>query len=145
MFSKAMETLLNLVWLLLALTSTTFWIVYWRRALFAPSRRKQVLYSAVGLVCVLVLMFYAISLTDDLQQITALVEDAALAGARSCKATVAHVRVPHPPPVYGIAPASLGLVIPRWLGILVQIDRADAHYLRPLHAASLRAPPSIAA
>jgi hypothetical protein len=145
MFSKAMETLLNRVWLLLALTSTTLWVVYWRQAVFAPSRRKQILYSAVGLICVLVLMFYAISLTDDLQQITALVEDAALAGARSCKATVAHVRVPHPPPVHGIPPASLGLIIPHWLGILVQIDRAGADYIRPLHVASLRAPPSISA
>ena len=95
MFSEAMEALLNLVWLLLALTSTTLWVVYWRRDIFARSRCKQILYSAVGLMCVLVLMFYAISLTDDLYEIAALVEDAALVSARSSKISIQQHRPIH--------------------------------------------------
>jgi uncharacterized membrane protein YcjF (UPF0283 family) len=98
MCSEAMEALLNLVWLLLALTSTTLWVVYWRRDIFARSRRKQILYSAVGLMCVLVLMFYAISLTDDLYEIAALVEDAALVSARSSKISIQHHRPLHSQP-----------------------------------------------
>lgn len=94
-----METLLNLVWLLLAMTSTTLWVVYWRHDIFARSRHKQVLYSAVGLMCVLVLMFYAISLTDDLYEIAALVEDAALVSARSSKISIQHHRPLHSQPV----------------------------------------------
>ncbi len=112
-----METLLNLVWLLLALTSTTLWVVYWRHDLFVRGRRKQVLYSAVGLMCVLVLMFYAISLTDDLYEIAALVEDAALVSARSSKISNQQHRPIHPQPDLGVlasSPTSVPAIVPFW-------------------------------
>jgi hypothetical protein len=102
MFAIAMETLLNLIWLLLALTSGALWAAHWRHALFARNRRKQVLYSAVGLMCVLLLMFYAISLTDDLLEITALVEDAALISAGSSKLSIQQHRLDHPQTEIGV-------------------------------------------
>ncbi len=102
----AMETLLNLIWLLLALTTATLWIAHWRHAIFARGRRRQVLYSAVGLMCVLLLMFYAISLTDDLLEITALGEDAALVSARASKLSIQQHRLVDPQAVAGILASS---------------------------------------
>lgn len=74
-----MELLLNLVWLFLALASVTLWYARWRHALLRGDERKQALRSAVGLMCVLTLMFFAISMTDDLHPVPALAEDSAKA------------------------------------------------------------------
>ncbi len=65
-----MESFLNLLWLLLALLSFGLWRMKWCRGVWAESFR-----GAVGLSCVLVLLFFAISLTDDLHEVPALAED----------------------------------------------------------------------
>ena len=70
-----MELLLNLLWLLVALASSAVWWTRWSRHGGGPSCERQ-LRSAVGLACVLVLLFFAISLTDDLHAVPALAEDA---------------------------------------------------------------------
>jgi hypothetical protein len=136
-----MEALLNLVWLLLALTSTTLWVVYWRRDIFARGRRKQILYSAVGLMCVLVLMFYAISLTDDLYEIAALVEDAALVSARSSRISIQHHRPLHSQPAVSALISSRAPVPP----LALQGNVLDSHVaiVRPAVRGSvdLRGPP----
>ncbi|HEY4740120.1 MAG TPA: hypothetical protein VIH76_05950 [Candidatus Acidoferrales bacterium] len=138
---EAMEALLNLIWLLLALTGTMLWVVYWRRDFFARSRRKQILYSAVGLICVLVLMFYAISLTDDLYEIAALVEDAALVSARSSKVSSHHHRPVHTQALLSAVVSSAVCVPPLALqgNVLVQ----NVQIVRPTLRGSveLRGPP----
>jgi len=65
-----MELLLNVFWLLLALTSVGVWRLKWSRG-----GRRESLRGAIGLCCVLVLLFFAISLTDDLHEIPAVAED----------------------------------------------------------------------
>jgi UDP-N-acetylmuramyl pentapeptide phosphotransferase/UDP-N-acetylglucosamine-1-phosphate transferase len=137
-----METFLNLLWLLLALTSAALWIAYWRQALFARGRRRQVFYSAVGLICVLVLMFFAISLTDDLYEITALVEDAALVSARASKLSAQHHRVVHSQPDLGTVTSSFFAVVPP--AFLGNVLTSDAVIVLPNTRSflDLRAPPA---
>jgi uncharacterized membrane protein YcjF (UPF0283 family) len=136
-----MEALLNLVWLLLALTSTMLWVVYWRRDIYARSRRKQILYSAVGLMCVLVLMFYAISLTDDLYEIAALVEVAALVSARSSKISIQHHRPVHTQALLSAVVSSPVCVPP--LALQGSVLVANVSIVRPALRGSveLRGPP----
>ncbi len=70
MLTNSMELLLNLFWLLLALASVGLWRLKWSRA-----GGRESLQGAIGLCCVLVLLFFAISLTDDLHEIPAVAED----------------------------------------------------------------------
>jgi len=70
-----MELLLNLFWLLVALAGIGLWWTRWSPANRSRRRWPESLRSAVGLCCVLVLLFFAISLTDDLQQVPAIAED----------------------------------------------------------------------
>jgi len=70
-----MELLLNLFWFLVALASVGLWWTRWSRANRSRGRLQRSIRSAVGLCCVLVLLFFAISLTDDLQQVPAVSED----------------------------------------------------------------------
>ncbi len=70
-----MELLLNLFWFLVALASAGLWWTRWSRAGRGHGRARESIRSAVGLGCVLVLLFFVISLTDDLQQIPAVAED----------------------------------------------------------------------
>ncbi len=65
-----MESFLNLLWLLLALLSFALWRMKWCQGARGESFR-----GAVGLSCVLVLLFFPISLTDDLHEVPALAED----------------------------------------------------------------------
>ena len=65
-----MESFLNLLWLLLALLSFALWRMKW-----SQGGRRGSFRGAVGLSCVLVLLFFAISLTDDLHEVPALAED----------------------------------------------------------------------
>ncbi len=70
-----MELSLNIVWLLIALVSLGLWWSEWSHALWRRKFRRVCLRSAVGLVCALMLLFFAVSLTDDLQAVPALAED----------------------------------------------------------------------
>lgn len=67
-----MELLLNLFWLLVALAGFGLWGLRWSRA---SRGRGECVRGAVSLSCVLVLLFFAISLTDDLHEIPALAEE----------------------------------------------------------------------
>ncbi len=71
-----MELFLNIFWLLLALTGAGLWGARWSRTVPSRARGAEVFRSAVGLVCVLVLLFFAISLTDDLNMVPAVAEEA---------------------------------------------------------------------
>ncbi len=74
MLITSMELLLNLFWLLVALASFGLWRLRWSRASHGPGRGES-LRGAVSLCCVLVLLFFAISLTDDLHAIPAVAEE----------------------------------------------------------------------
>ncbi len=71
-----MELLLNLLWFLVALAGFALWWTRWSRAGRGCGQRQESLRGAVGLSCVLVLLFFAISLTDDLQAVPMVAEDA---------------------------------------------------------------------
>src|SRR5574337_305651 len=70
-----MELLLNLFWLLLAVVSFAAWGMQWPRRGGVRGHRRELLYGAVGLTCALVLLFFAISLTDDLHEVPAVAEE----------------------------------------------------------------------
>jgi hypothetical protein len=61
-----MEVLLNAIWLAVAIVFSLVWRVRWLPELRACSAKSRKWQSLVGLVCVLALLFPAISLTDDL-------------------------------------------------------------------------------
>src|SRR5579862_656335 len=61
-----MELLLNAIWLAVATALVVVWRVRWLPQLRACSADRRKWQSFAGLVCVLALLFPAISLTDDL-------------------------------------------------------------------------------
>jgi hypothetical protein len=61
-----MELFLNVLWLLVALNILLVWRGYWIRQRPNAHRDPLAEWAAVG--CVLVILFFAISLTDDLHQ-----------------------------------------------------------------------------
>jgi hypothetical protein len=61
-----MELLLNAIWLVVASTLLLVWRLRWLPQLRARSVDHRKWQSFVGLICVLALLFPAISLTDDL-------------------------------------------------------------------------------
>ncbi len=71
-----MELLLNLIWLVLALVSISAWWIRWLPRSRGRPHRCDLLRGALGLTCVLVLLFFAISLTDDLHAVPAVAEEA---------------------------------------------------------------------
>jgi len=61
-----MELLLNAIWAAVAITLSLVWRVRWLPELRDCSTERRKWQSFIGLVCVLALLFPAISLTDDL-------------------------------------------------------------------------------
>lgn len=80
-----MELLLNAIWLVLATTLLFVWRVRWLPQLRACSADRRKWQSFAGLICVLALLFPAISLTDDLHP-----TEFALADTKSLYAAAAH-------------------------------------------------------
>jgi hypothetical protein len=70
-----MELFLNAFWLLLALLSVGLWWTQWSPTGSGRAARQASLRGGIALCCVLVLLFFAISLTDDLHEIPAVAED----------------------------------------------------------------------
>jgi hypothetical protein len=68
-----METLLNLLWVVIAATATIIWRTRWAQV---PRRiQRKPLEEWTALACALVLLFFAVSLTDDLHAEIILAED----------------------------------------------------------------------
>ncbi len=61
-----MESFLNALWLVIALGLALIWSVRWLPVICAEHQRGRALQSCVALVCVSILLFFPISLTDDL-------------------------------------------------------------------------------
>src|SRR2546426_5264662 len=89
-----MELLLNVFWFLLALLGIGLW---WARRSRASQNRvepRQLLREAVSLGCVLILLFFAISLTDDLHAVPAIAEESrssAMADRKSTRLNSSHL------------------------------------------------------
>jgi hypothetical protein len=59
-----MELILNIVWVLIALASFVAWRAFWKRqARLAP---RESLWEWTALICALILLFFPISMSDDL-------------------------------------------------------------------------------
>lgn len=59
-----MESILNLLWVLIALGALGVWRVYWARE--GREGHRNVLRECTAIACALVFLFFAVSLTDDL-------------------------------------------------------------------------------
>ena len=139
-----MELLLNAIWLAVAATLLLVWRVRWLpqlRACAADRRKSQ---SFVGLVCVLALLFPAISLTDDLHP-----TEFALADTKSLYVSAgSHDSAGPSPRPHSPLPGLSGIVrVPRFHLVLVSdgsaVICAPAFALRESHGGRVfgRAPP----
>lgn len=77
-----MELLLNLVWLFVALFAIGVWCRRWPGNGSAPQRQTR--RGWIALACALVLLFFVISLTDDLHAEVMVVEDATASKRHAC-------------------------------------------------------------
>jgi len=136
-----MEFALNLVWLVLAIASVSLWSILWRRAFFVRSRRADAFRSAIGLLCVLLFMFYAISLSDDLYEMTVVVEEPPALRLRTSRFTTPDNHIPAAASTT-LAMQPLGIVILEPLTFFA-ISMSNLPVPRPasFNPAALRAPP----
>jgi hypothetical protein len=72
-----MEAALNLLWLTLTVCALFAWKLRWSRQPLPKSRFLSPNIRFIALCCALVLLFFVISVSDDLQQATGLIEDSA--------------------------------------------------------------------
>src|ERR1700733_6333187 len=86
-----MESILNLIWLVVTLAALWLWRFRWAASRPSPGHRAR--FEAVAMVCVLALLFPVISLTDDLHPETVAV-DAASGKRNACliAASMPHAR-----------------------------------------------------
>jgi hypothetical protein len=89
-----MELALNLVW---AIIATASYVLLFRHLAFrgdgharGPSRSQCI----IGLTCVLAILFPVVSLTDDLHEVQATVEDASLSGLVTKRCVTGHSSTP---------------------------------------------------
>ena len=68
-----MESFLNILWLLIAVLTIVLWRTRWIAQRRGPRRRPLLEWTA--LACALVLLFFAVSLTDDLHSDVMLADD----------------------------------------------------------------------
>src|SRR6266849_9063576 len=88
-----METILNLVWLGVALTSTALWFL--RGSLCKRNPTVRIRAEIIAMGCAILLLFPVISLTDDLHPEILAVD--AVSGKRNGVSLIAHTARPHEP------------------------------------------------
>lgn len=141
-----MELLLNAIWLVVATSLLLVWRVRWLPQLRASAAAGRKWQSLIGLVCVLALLFPAISLTDDLHP-----TEFALADTKSLYAVAhSHDSVSPAPrthsPIHGLAGI---LRISQFVSVLLPADSTaiPAQVFRSPESrygrVSGRAPPSL--
>jgi hypothetical protein len=139
-----METILNLLWLIVTLVAIGLWRFRW--LLSRQNPRDRVFLETVAMVCALALLFPVISLTDDLHpEIVAV--DASSGKRNSCLMVAGATRTPRMTP---ISPAHSALAVLRPLFEHVELSVAgivfSAEDLHPfLFCGSClgRSPPSL--
>ena len=87
-----MELLLNLVWLFVAALAIGAWCKRWRGDGSKPQRQTS--RGWIALACALVLLFFVISLTDDLHAEVMVVEDASASKRHSCSVVSHSIHAP---------------------------------------------------
>jgi hypothetical protein len=90
---KAMESFLNILWLLFATSAVLLWQLHWVRQKRAAQRNRVQEWTAF--LCGLVLLFFAVSLTDDLHSEIVLYEECANGRRQSLVCSVAHATPSH--------------------------------------------------
>jgi hypothetical protein len=88
-----MESFLNILWLLFATSAMFLWQLRWARQKCAAERNRVQEWTAF--LCGLVLLFFAVSLTDDLHSEIVLYEECANGRRHSLVCSVAHATPPH--------------------------------------------------
>lgn len=136
-----MENVLNLVWLVLAIVIVALWSTRWRSQLFVRARRADVFRSAIGLLCVLLFMFYAISLSDDLYEMTVVVEDSPASPLRASRVAAPDTHISAPASAV-LAKLPFGVVAPEPVAFLaIAIPVFPVPRPASFASAALRAPP----
>jgi len=139
------ETLLNLLWLVVTLATLWLWRFRWLTAHRHP--RTRVFQEVVAVSCALALLFPVISLTDDLHpEIVAV--DASSGKRNSCLLDAGAARTPHVTPNSG-GRFNLAVFTPRFervelsvLGIVAPLE--DSNYRSWLWSnCSSRSPPFV--
>jgi len=137
-----METFLNFLWVLIALTAVGFWRLSWRREARRAAHNPIAEWAAF--TCVLVFLFYAVSMSDDLHA-DLLIFDECSSGRRQLAALICA----HPSHDGAKVVAAPGAVLSARvspydpLGITGAIAKQEPHSVSLIasHAASGRAPP----
>jgi hypothetical protein len=114
-----MEQILNCAWLLVSLAALTWWALMHRRA--TAERRLRLLHGAAIIACALVLLFPAISATDDLHGAQMMQDDGAAKKLRS-----------------QASPVSVAADSPRFLTLLADTVRPSDFVLGRLDKESVR-------
>jgi hypothetical protein len=99
-----MESFLNILWLVIALCALYVWRIHWAHQ--KPCTQRTPLQQWTAFLCGLVLLFFAVSLTDDLHSEIILFDECA-SGRRSC-AMCSYV---HAAPDSAKIPATYGVAI----------------------------------
>lgn len=139
-----MESFLNLLWVAIAAVAFSFWRTRWRHD--RSERRRDPLREWTAFACALVLLFFAVSLTDDLHS-ELVIFDECSASRRHSTALVCQRHAPHDRLIkqfYGTAilPAVASLGLLPWRGIILLAARFTCLPLMSRLALS-RAPPTV--
>jgi hypothetical protein len=134
-----MELFLNLLWLLIAIGAAVLWRTCWLPQ--KPQRQREPLREWTAIGCALVLLFFAVSLTDDLHSEVMLQEESS--------ASRRHSICSHPPQqakriVPGGSPATLPQIVQIAPPQLTSLTVFLPLYPRPIfrfRMSSGRAPP----
>jgi hypothetical protein len=121
-----MELFLNFLWMLIAVFGLSVWRICWAPA---HSRRRDPLHEWTAVVAALVFLFFAVSLSDDLQSNLVLFEESANGRRQIIALAGAHSS----PQGAKDSPASSVAVLPRpaWFGQSYSVG-----YIRPLKQTS---------
>jgi hypothetical protein len=138
-----MELFLNLLWLLVALGILGVWRGSWIRQRQNTQRNSLAEWAALG--CVLITLFFAISLTDDLHYDVALFDECTTGRRQSIVCAVAHGSSHGEGVVTGSGPAVLPRIAPHEsLSLIAGVTRApnvSVSFVQT-NTPSARAPPA---
>jgi hypothetical protein len=109
------ESILNILWVIIAIAGVCLWRFRWLRQERCLQRKPAQEWTAI--ICVLVVLFFAVSLTDDLHSETVLYDECASGRRYSAVWTGAHLTAAaaRTTPVAGasILPRILAIELPR--------------------------------
>ncbi|MGH7837966.1 MAG: hypothetical protein ACREQC_09105 [Candidatus Binataceae bacterium] len=139
-----MESFLNLLWVAIALAALAAWRIHWVHE--RDDERRNVLRECTAIVCVLVFLFFAVSLTDDLHSELVLFDEcAAVRRNASAQITGPH-RAPDTPvllPSPGSAMRTHSVALPSIHTVAVVLSAAEpAPVYLPSDSRPARAPPA---